>query len=187
MMPELPYPQRSVDVDGHRASVLVFTAILATAVGCGASDTGGGSGLDVAESSGSSIAAAGEESGTPIDVCSLLAPGDISALLGTAVDGASSDSRCVWENPDSLESVSVEIGSPGTAASGSLRDPEPGLEGMYTPGPDGMRFAGAGAIEFVAGGRANSVQVAVLSMVSDGSANDAAVDLARKIGPQIPE
>jgi hypothetical protein len=95
-----------------------------------------------------SIAAAGAESAAPIDVCALPSPGDVSALRGATVDGASSDSRCVWENPDNLESVSVE---------------------------------------FVADHRANSVQVAVLSMISDGTANDAAVDLARKIGPQIPE
>ena len=95
-----------------------------------------------------SIAAAGDDSAAPIDVCALPSPGGVSALLGATVDGASSDSRCVWENPDNLESVSVE---------------------------------------FVADHRANSVQVAVLSMISDGTANDAAVDLARKIGPQIPE
>jgi hypothetical protein len=72
-----------------------------------------------------SIAAAGDESAAPIDVCALPSPGGVSALLGATVDGADH--------------------------------------------------------------RANSVQVAVLSMISDGTANDAAVDLARKIGPQIPE
>jgi hypothetical protein len=168
------------------APVVVCTAILAAVVGCGSSDTRGGSGVGAAESSASSIAAAGDESTAPIDVCALLSPGDVSALLGATVDGASSDSRCVWENPDNLESVSVEIGSPDTAINGTLRPPEPGLEGVYTAGPDGMRFTGPGAVEFVAGHRANSVQVAVLSMISDGTANDAAVDLARKIGPQIP-
>jgi hypothetical protein len=184
-MPELHDP-RSFNSGGF-VPVLVCTAILAAVAGCGSSDTSGGSSLGDAKSSASSIAAAGAESVTPIDVCSLLSPGDISALLGATVEGASSDSRCVWENPDNLESVSVEIGSPDTAGNGTLRPPEPGLEGMYTPGPDGMRFTGGGAVEFVAGGRSNSVQVAVLSMISDGTADDAAVDLARKIGPQIPE
>lgn len=182
-MPELR-PPRFVNV-ARFASLLACIAVLVAAVGCGSSDTGGESSVGAAEYSASSIVA-GDESVAAIDVCALLSPEDVSAVLGTIVDGAPSDSRCVWENPDNLESVSVEIGSPDTAANGTLRPPEPGLEGMYTPGPDGMRFTAAGSIEFVAGGRSNSVQVAVLSMIIDGTANGAAVDLARKIAPQIP-
>jgi hypothetical protein len=155
------------------SAVVACTAVLAvTLAGCG--------------SPAPTVAATSEESAAPIDVCSLLSPDDVSVLLGATVAGTSSDSRCVWENPDNLESVSVEIGSPDTAINGTLREPEPGLEGMYTPGPDGMRFTGPGAVEFVAGHRANSVQVAVLSMIGDGTADAAAVDLARKITPQIP-
>jgi hypothetical protein len=183
-MPELRRP-RSLAVGGF-VLVLGGAATLAAVVGCGSSDTGGGASPRDAKSSASSISAAGDES-APIDACALLSPDDISALLGAPVEGASSDSRCVWENPANLESVSVEIGSPDTAANGTLRPPEPGLENVYTPGPDGMRFLGPGSVEFVAGGRSNTVQVAVLGMIGDGSANDAAVDLARKIGPQIPE
>ena len=184
-MSELRRP-RSFTVGGF-VSVLACAATVGALVGCGQSDTGGGSSLRDAKSSASSISAAGDESVAPIDACALLSPDDVSALLGAPVEGASSDSRCVWENPDNLESVSVEIGSPDTAANGTLRPPEPGLENMYTPGPDGMRFLGPGSVEFVAGGRSNTVQVAVLDMIGDGSANDAAVDLARKIGPQLTE
>jgi hypothetical protein len=173
VMPDLEYQPHAVS---RLLPVLICGAVLAAAVGCGSSNTGGGSSVTAAESSVSAV-----------DVCALLSAEDVSALLGATVDGAPSDSRCVWENPDNLESVSVEIGSPGTAGSGTLRPPEPGLEGMYTPGPDGMRFTADGAVEFVAGGRANSVQVAVLGMIGDGTANDAAVDLARKIAPRVPE
>jgi hypothetical protein len=42
-------------------------------------------------------------------------------------------------------------------------------------------------VEFAAGGRSNTVQVAVLSMLSGEQANDAAVGLARQIGPKLPE
>ena len=143
--------------------------------------------MGAADHPASSIVTAGDESSvSAIDVCALLSPEDVSTVLGTTVVGTPSDSRCVWENQGNLESVSVEIGSPDTAANGTLRPPEPGLEGMYTPGPEGMRFTADGAVEFVAGGRSNSVQVAVLSMIGDGTANGAAVDLARKIAPQIP-
>src|ERR1700712_2095694 len=108
-MPETHGP-RSLDVAGF-AAIAACTAILGAVVGCGSSDTGGGTSLGAAHSSASSIAAAGEESDAPIDVCALLSPTDVSALLGTTVDGSPSDSACVWENPDNLESVSVEIGS----------------------------------------------------------------------------
>lgn len=54
-----------------------------------------------------------------------------------------------------------------------------------TPGPDGMRYLGGGQVEFPAGNRSNTVQVAVLKLSAD-DAKAAAVDLARKIGPKIP-
>jgi hypothetical protein len=79
----------------------------------------------------------------------------------------------------------VEIGNPSTAVNGTLPPPEPGFPEVGTPGPDGMRFLGNGLVEFAAGGRSNTVQVAVLSMAGD-EANAAAVELARKIGPQLP-
>jgi hypothetical protein len=49
-----------------------------------------------------------------------------------------------------------------------------------------MRFMGGGAVEFAAGNRDNTVQVAVLRMSAD-QANSAAVELARKITPQVPQ
>jgi len=48
-----------------------------------------------------------------------------------------------------------------------------------------MRFLGSGTVEFPASGRSNTVQVAVLRMSGD-ECNAAAVELARKIAPQIP-
>jgi hypothetical protein len=47
-----------------------------------------------------------------------------------------------------------------------------------------MRFIGGGAVEFPAGDRSNTVQVAVLRLSAD-QANSAAVDLARKIALQV--
>jgi hypothetical protein len=89
------------------------------------------------------------------------------------------------QNPSSYESISVEIGNPHTAANNTLPSPEPGFPEVGTPGPDGMRFLGNGLVEFAARGRSNTVQVAVLSMAGD-EADAAAVDLARKIGAQLP-
>lgn len=170
-----------------RLPALIGTALCLALAGCGSPDQVADSGLGAAKSSASSIVAAGESTDAPIDVCALLAPEDVSALLGATVEGASSDSRCLWENPENLESVSLEIGSPGTAVNGTLPPPEEGFPDLTTPGPDGMRFLGPGSVEFAAGHRTNTVQVAVLQMLSTDAANDAAVDLARKVGPKIPD
>lgn len=126
----------------------------------------------------------------PIDACSMLSPQDISALLGSAVPGTSTGRNpdmgdCTWENPSTLESVSVEIGNSGTARDDVLPAPEPGVPDVSTPGPEGMRYMGGGSVEFAAGTRINSVQVAVLRLSGD-QANSAAVQLARKIIPEVP-
>ena len=48
-----------------------------------------------------------------------------------------------------------------------------------------MRLMGGGEVEFAAGNRVDTVQVAVLKLSPD-QANSAAIDLARKIAPQVP-
>jgi hypothetical protein len=126
-----------------------------------------------------------------MDVCSMVSPQDISALLGTAVPGkpTGKDPRmggCSWDNPSTEESVSVEISNPNTAPHNTLPARQPSSPDAIVPGRDGMRFMGGGAVEFAAGNRVNTVQVAVLRLSSD-QANSAAVDLARKILPQVPQ
>jgi hypothetical protein len=91
--------------------------------------------------------------------------------------------QCKWENPTTYESVSLEISNPGTAPNNVLPPVDPAFS--FTPGPDGMRFIGSGQVEFAAGNRSNTVQVAVTKMSAD-EANAAAVDLARKVGPKVP-
>ncbi len=129
--------------------------------------------------------------GAAINACTLVSPDDIAKLLGKPIEGrpigAAPDApACTWENRDTYESVTVEIGNPGTAVNGTLPPPEPGLPEVGTPGPDGMRFVASGMVEFPAAGRSNTVQVAVLSLLGP-DADNAAVDLARKIGPQLPQ
>jgi hypothetical protein len=121
----------------------------------------------------------------------MLSGQDISALLGVTVQGKSTNTDpemggCTWDNPSTQESVSVQISNPGTARNNVLAPPEPGFPDPTTPGPDGMRLMGGGTVEFAAGNRSNTVQVAVLRLSAD-QANSAAVDLARKITPQVPQ
>lgn len=171
------------------APALMLAAACCAATACG---TGGGSDSTTAVTApGSAAASDPSDSAVAIDACTLLTAEDISALLGVTVEGKSTTTDpelpgCIWENPTSYESVSVEIGNPNTAVNGTLPPPEPGFPEVGTPGPDGMRFLGSGSVEFAAGGRSNMVQVAVLSMAGD-EANAAAVELARKIGPQLPQ
>jgi hypothetical protein len=129
--------------------------------------------------------------GAPIDACTLVSPEDISKLLGKPIEGRSigggpDTPACTWENRDTYESITVEIGNPGTAINGTLPPPEPGFPEVGTPGPNGMRFLASGMVEFPAGGRSNSVQVAVLALMGQ-DADNAAVDLANKIGPKLPQ
>jgi hypothetical protein len=160
---------------------VVFTAALALA-GCG--DDKPAASESAPQSSGPPAP------GTPIDACKLVSADDIAKLLGNPVEGRSiggpDTPACTWENRDTYESVTVEIGNPGTAANGTLPPPEPGFPEVGTPGPDGMRFLATGMVEFPAGGRSNTVQVAVLDLMGP-DADNAAVDLARKIGPQLPQ
>jgi hypothetical protein len=93
---------------------------------------------------------------------------------------------CSWENPSTLESVSVQISNPGTAQNNKLPPPEAGFPDASKPGPDGMRLMGGGQVEFAAGNRVNTVQVAVLKLSPD-QANSAAINLARKIALQVPQ
>lgn len=129
--------------------------------------------------------------GTPINACTLVSADDIAKLLGKPVEGRPIGDppdapACTWENRDTYESVTVEIGKSGTAVNGTLPPSEPGLPEAGTPGPDGMRFVASGMVEFPAAGRSNTVQVAVLALLGK-DADNAAVDLARKIGPQLPQ
>ncbi len=126
-----------------------------------------------------------------INACAMVSARDIAGLLGTTVEGKSTGKvsdmgDCIWENAVTEESISVEIGNPGTAPNNTLPPPESGFPDPATPAPDGMRFLGGGGVEFAAGDRINSVQVAVLNR-SANQVNSAALVLARKIAPLVPK
>jgi hypothetical protein len=164
--------------------------ITAVAVCCAAASCQSQSGpSSTSASAGPAQGSSAAHSVNPIDACSMLSPQDISALLGATVQGTSTNADpgmggCTWTNPSTQESVSIQISNPGTARNNILPPSEPGFPDPTTPGPDGMRFTGGGTVEF-AGNRSNTVQVAVLRLSAD-QANSAAIDLARKISPQVP-
>jgi hypothetical protein len=171
---------------------LLITMLCCGVAGC-ASESGSGSGVVAAESTASSITAAGDAGATPVDACALLSAHEVATFIDATVEGKSTSSNpsapgCSWENPDTYQSVTIDVGGPGTAPNNTLPPlGEPGFPvPASTPGPDGMRFV-AGAVEFAAGERYNSVQVATPVTMSPDESNAAGVDLARKISPQIPK
>ncbi|MGQ9406665.1 hypothetical protein [Mycolicibacterium gilvum] len=163
----------------------VTTAVLAVSVcaagaACGSGDDSGGS----TPSSNPARTADGS-----IDACALISADEITSLMGTAIVGEATGDNpempgCIWENIDTFESVSVEIGTPNTAIDGALPPPDTAFGEATRPGPDGMRFVGNGVVEFAADTRSNTVQVAVNTLRGE-DADDAAVDLARQISAQL--
>jgi hypothetical protein len=134
--------------------------------------------------------ASDEVSADAVDACALLSAEDIEAVIGVPFDGVPSGaggrSECRWENPDTGESVTVEIGGPDTAAGGTLPElTEAGFpEEEIVEGPDGTRIV-AGTVEFAADDRYNSVRVASGTDASAEESVAAAVRLIERIRPRI--
>jgi hypothetical protein len=97
-----------------------------------------------------------------VDACALLTAEEVTGVIGAkggtdpeARDNGSGGGSCEWENPDTYHSITISIGSPGTAASGEL--PEDPF--VNEPGPDGIRFGSGGMARFTAQDRACDIQV----------------------------
>jgi hypothetical protein len=110
---------------------------------------------------GSAAAPAGAKA---IDACALLTVDEIGQVIGakgsnTPRSGStrSGDNSCAWENPDTYHSITVSLGSPGTAVGGELSDESD--YGQTEAGPDGIRFASGGIAEFTVDDRACEIQV----------------------------
>jgi hypothetical protein len=169
---------------GDVRSLLVFTGLCCAIGACGSG--GGATGVSAGQTSPADQPAAADRGATPIDICSLVSADDVERLLQAPVAGRPFGSvSCTWKNPSTYESVSVEIGYADTAVDNTLAPLAPDQPSAGIPAPDGMRFLGTGLVEFPAGGRSNTVQIAVPRMSAD-DANSAAIELARKIAPQIP-
>ncbi|BBX62696.1 hypothetical protein MSAS_18700 [Mycobacterium saskatchewanense] len=180
-------PRTPVGLARGSVALLSLAALWCVTSACGSSGTSVTAGSPGASQSAATTAPGGAKR---IDACSMLSPQDISPLLGVSVPGVSTgkaadQADCTWTNTATEESVSLTISNPGTALHNKLPAPDSGFPDPGTPGPDGMRYLGGGSVEFAAGDRINTVQVAVLRMSAD-QANAAAVNLARKIAPMVP-
>lgn len=166
-------------------TVLTIAALCLALAGCADEKPSAGGAAEMSSIESSAQAESAGDSADAVDACALLsAADDVAPLIGATVEGVPSGqgarTGCLWENPETYESVSVDIGAPDTAIDDTL----PEVEVPTTPGPDGTRLL-AGAVEFAADGRYNSVQVAApVNMTSDES-TAAAVALIAKIKPQL--
>jgi hypothetical protein len=115
----------------------------------------------------------------PVDACALLTADEVTQVIGAkgaAGPQARSDGdgggSCMWEDPDTYHSITISIGSPGTAAGGELpKDPYVQTE----PGPNGIRFGSGGMAEFAVRDRACEIQV--VTRVTDNSDRSTAIRL----------
>jgi hypothetical protein len=175
-------------IDVSARTLVAIAALSCVVAGCGSSRPSSSAG---APGSAESAATTKPSAAKHIDACSMIAPQEISSLLGAPATGVSTgkdptQADCTWTNSATDESISLTISNPGTALNNKLPPEEAGFPDPTTPGPDGMRYMGGGVVEFAAGNRVNTVQVAVLRMSSD-EANAAAVKLAHEIAPQVPQ
>jgi hypothetical protein len=169
---------------GARLCVLLLVAVLAA---CGSSNKTSNAVSNPA-SPGTTAASAAGGGGKKIDACSLVSDGEAKTVLGEVVikKGPASgvgESVCEWDTATE-HSITVSVGSPGTAPGDRLAlDP---ILGKADPvaALGGKGFYVAGAVDFAAGDRYNSVQVVSVAGDADRSkAEQLAVELAPKIGP----
>lgn len=161
------------------APMLVLGA--AVVAGCGASPGASAqatvqSAVQSAENAARNAAGGGSDD-EPVDGCALLSAAEVEALIGPNDGPTANGSGCTWENSDSYYSVTIDVGRRGTAANGTLPPWEPALGPERTVGTD-MRDIN-GAIEFVAGDRDCTVQVASNKGTADRDSGVALVPVLR--------
>ena len=126
------------------------------------------------------------EGGAPdenFDVCALIPAAEAEAIVGPGVKGTPNDdvasTVCEWEDQDTYHSITLQIGTPGTAPGGKLPPWEPVL-GQEPPTVDGMRSLIGGQVEFAAGDRDCSVQVVTEDLGGDED-EATSIDIAQEV------
>ncbi|MFE7125458.1 hypothetical protein [Streptomyces sp. NPDC057617] len=145
------------------AAVSLVFLLVSTVAACGSEDTDtGAQAPDDRAPSASAVKEtdAGAASAETVDACTLLKAAEITPVIGKndggRPDGGVGESVCLWENPDTYHSVTLSIGSPGTA-----------VPGQSSAGSDNIEFGSGNMAEFVVGDRACTLQV--VTSVTDES------------------
>lgn len=170
---------------GRALGALSLVAVLAA---CGGSGSSKSSSTPTNAAAGPSTTAPSSSGGggTKIDACSLLSDAEAKSLLGEAVTkkgpaAGVGESICEWDTATE-HSVTVSVGSPGTAPGDKLTlDPTLGKAEPVAV-LNGKGFYVAGEVDFAAGNRDNYIQVVSVAGDADRSK---AEQLAVKLTPKI--
>jgi hypothetical protein len=142
------------------AGGLALVALLGAAAAC-SSDTGGGSSADGKPAAKTSTKGSGKK--PAVDACTLLKADDVENVIGKndggQKGGGVGDSVCTWENQDNYHSVTVSIGTKGTAEDGKVPANDVPGAGPTDAGPDGVSFMSDNTANFVIKDRVCYVQV----------------------------
>lgn len=166
---------------------LLACALAALALSACGGSGGGAADPDLSTQSGvleAEAEARGPSTADAVDACALIDEAEVRDLIGdfqrTANPGVtgSDGGGCTWENQTDYTSVTVDIGASGTAAGGALPTADPAM-GTERTLPDGMRTFGGGQVEFVAGDRYCSVQVA--DVIQGDADENTAIGLAKDV------
>ena len=172
----------------RRLAAAVAAGLLLVAVGCGGDD-GDDDPQDAAPEAPDAEALPGDEApddasseDDSVDACALLEEIEIEPYVGPTGPGSGGDGTCSWENPESFESVTVNIGQPGTAVDG-LPDPSPwpDAEPIEGVGDDARYSPSNGVVEFAVGDRACDLQLATPVTLEDDAQREGAIDLAELV------
>lgn len=169
-------PRRSVPLALLAAALLALPACSSGDDPGAAPTAGAGAG-----SAAGSVPGNPGRSGDRVEACTLLEPAEVRAVVpGAPAEGEEQGvGYCTWEDPETSDSVTVRIGSAGTAIGGKLGEPE--SPGDTEAGPDGIRFTmGGTTAEFVAGDRVCDVQV-----VNGADVKAALVTLVGKVKSRV--
>lgn len=156
--------------------VVTLAALLTVLTGTACSGPGG-------DASGNAAPGAG-----PVDACAQIPASDVAGVLGpnsppqpTAEGDVTS---CTWENPDTSQSITLEIRPAGTAPGGKLPDPDPAQSAQPLPNADDMLLVGGDQVEFAAGDRLCFLQVLTDEAQKDKD-RDTAVRLAQAVRDRL--
>ncbi|MGW0433436.1 hypothetical protein ACWDV4_12985 [Micromonospora sp. NPDC003197] len=174
----------------RRRIAVMMLAVALVATGCTTKPvvqtrSGGADGAGASAGAPGGVSDGTPSGGKKVDACTLLTAAEVTAIIGSNDGGGPGDgvgeSVCTWENAENYHSITVSIGSAGTAADGQL--PEVSAYGTTEPGPDGIRFAPGNVAEFVVGNRACEIQV--VTSVTSNSDRPAAVRLVGLVRSRI--
>lgn len=142
---------------------------------CGGSDSSDGSASKSGGKAGSGTSNK-KSSEKKVDACALLTDAEVTPLIGKneggKPGGGVAASSCEWQNPDTYSSITLDIGSAGTAPGGKLPKSD---FGKTEDGPDGIRFTQLNIAEFAIDDRACDIQV--VTSVTDDSDRPTAIRL----------